>query len=402
MNHKSNLVFLSSLPDFVEKAVLNVFENFDFFCNFNNLKQSINITIANNRSIKADFYISNKFIDLLSQSVFNHKSWFENEPMLVDNNEADYIATCFYMINCLQEYAENVEDKWDRFDYKKSYQYKFGIAQENLVVSYFKTMASELSIEHDFNSESTLFVSHDIDIYKVKKHALKTELKTFDISALLRNFTKSNHDFLQELINIEQNKGIKAVYFWLAEQENYENIPHADYSISDVANYINQIDKSANLKNGLHKSASKKSINQESGLISAEITYNRYHFLKYNIKKDYEKIEASKIKVDCSLGFSHTIGFRNSYGLPFKPYSPILQKQFTFWVYPLHVMDSSLIYYTNGTNAQKEKIILDFIEKNKENCQIGILWHNNNLFGSYREIFFRILESKINTFQTTL
>lgn len=401
MPAKIEIQFLHNFSSKVKNAVINVFENFEHFLQFNQLYKSITVKISLEENDGANFRISQKMIDLLEGDIYEHEAWFEEEPLVVENNHPDYIATCFYMINCIQEYAENVEDKWGRFDYKHSYQYKFSVAQENLVVKYFKEMASELGFSENLNAASTVFLSHDIDVFKVKKQSISTEIKTVDFSAVLRTLAKSNEDLLQELINYEQSKGLKATYFWLPVQGNHREIPHADYTIDKVKSFIKQLGNSSNFEVGLHKSATEKTINDEADLIAPNVKSNRYHFLKYNVKTDYPKLESSKISSDCSLGFSHTIGFRNSYGLPFRPYSPTLQKQFTFWVNPLHIMDSSLIYYTTGTVSEKERMVKQFIDSNRENCQLGILWHNNYLAGSYKEFFYRIVDSYITGLQTT-
>lgn len=387
-----SLTFDDNIEPSAQKAIKNVFENFDYFCKHNSSDFNQNIKIGiDSKSSDCNLYVSVKFLELLEQQIWNHAYWFENEALLIDDNFEDYIGTCFYMINCIQEYADDVEDKWNRFDYKKSYQYKFGVASENLVVDYFKVIAEQLHLKHDFNAPSTLFLSHDIDILNVKRQSVSTEWRTFNISAILRNLAKNKFDFLNDLINIEQSVGVKTTYFWLTEQENTQNIPHADYKVDEVQHFIKHLEKHPNFMNGLHKSAHSLSLNEEASKIGDSIVLNRYHYLKYNVKEDYEKLENSKIEADCSMGFSHTIGFRNSYGLPFRPFSPISQKQYSFWVHPLHIMDSSLIYYTKGTLSQKEKLIREFLAKHTENCQIGVLWHNNYLFGEHLSMFEKIL-----------
>lgn len=393
MNLSYTLTFDDKIPFSAQKAIENVFENFAFFCKYNQLDFSQNISIGlNGKSKNYDCLISQKFINLLENKIWSWQDWFENDALLIDGGFEDYLGTCFYMINCIQEYADDVEDKWNRFDYKKSYQSHFGVVDENLVVEHFKLIAEKLNIKNNFKAPSTVFLSHDIDILNVKRQSISTEWRTFNISAILRNLAKNKFDFLEDLITIEKNLGIKATYFWLTEQGDIENIPHADYEIKEVQPFIEHLKAHPNFKNGLHKSTYSKSLEEEASTIGENIQFNRYHFLKYNVKVDYEKLEQSNIQADCSLGFSHTIGFRNNYGLPFRPYAPIAEKQYTFWVHPLHIMDSSLIYYTKGTLSQKEKLIREFLAKHSKNCQIGVLWHNNYLFGEHLSMFERVLE----------
>lgn len=389
-----SLIYNEKIPQPAQKAIANVFENFDFFCRNNKVDFNGTVKIGIDKiNTDSDVYVSQKFIELLSEKVWHHEEWFESLPLLVYNDFDDYIGTCFYMINCVQEYADEVEDQWNRFDYKKSYQYGFDCAQENFVIEYFKLIAEQLGMNNNFDAPATIFLSHDIDKLDVKRQSISTEWRTFNLSAIFRNMAKGKNDFLEDLINIERNNSVKATYFWLTEQNDFEGIPHADYDLNEVRGFIDFLNNHPNFENGLHKSAHQNSLNEEANKIGDGIKLNRYHFLKYNVKEDYEKLEASEMEADCSMGFSHAIGFRNSYGLPFKPFSPIAEKQFNFWVHPLHIMDSTLIYYTKGTLSQKEKLIREFFAKHTENCQIGVLWHNNYLFGEHLSMFERVLEN---------
>ncbi|MCB9227351.1 MAG: hypothetical protein H6578_09325, partial [Chitinophagales bacterium] len=137
-----------------------------------------------------------------------------------------------------------------------------------------------------------------------------------------------------------------------------------------------KINKSKYHNIGLHKSISSNTINEELTKLLANKL--RFHYLKFNVKEDFEKIEASKIQEDYSLGFSTVLGFRNSYGLPFKPYHPVLEKQYSFTVFPLNVMDSSLYYYLHISNNEDMILVaINFIKNNAESCVLSILWHNN-------------------------
>jgi hypothetical protein len=385
------------IPLSAQNAIRNCLINFEEFCRFNNYVLTQEISVSIYGSENADLYVSKKFIKLLESQKFHFSLWFDKQPLLTDNGFEDYVGTCFYMINCLQEYADIVEDELGRFDYFKSYQHHFDVADKNLVAEYFKILAQKLGIYHNFKAPSQLLLSHDVDIVKVKKNNLKFLLKTGKITqAALTFFTKSDIDYLKEIIDFESENHIKAIYFWLPVKGEsvLKGINNADYDIysEDIQEVIAQINDNRFLENGLHKSISTKSLDEESAMISNEkITKNRFHYLRFNVKNDWELIDQSGITDDYSLGFSHSIGFRNSYGLPFSPYSPVLQKQFNFRVHPLHIMDSTLIYYTKGDFAEKEALVMNFLNQNKENCQLGMLWHNNYLcsinFSEYRNLF---------------
>jgi hypothetical protein len=394
---KTAIHIAENIPPFAKKAIENCLENFAEFCHFNHFEPDFNINIGIYGHSEADLYVSEKFIQLLTEEKYHFSSWFDKKPLLIDNDFEDYIGTCFYMINCLQEYAENVEDELGRFEYTKSYQHHFDVAHKNLVAEYFKIIAQKIGINHAFNAQSQLLLTHDIDIVRVKKTHIKHLLKKGKIGEAFKTFIgKKDIDFLKEIIDFEEKNQLKAIYFWLPikGKSSVEGIQNADYDIYDeeILEVINSIAESKLLENALHKSISDKSLDDERALISnKKITKNRFHFLKFNVKNDFETIEKSDITDDYSLGFSHAIGFRNSYGLPFKPYSPVLQKQFNLKVHPLNIMDSTLIYYTHGNFEKKKQLINDFLEQNRENCEVVLLWHNNYLslenFNNYRKLF---------------
>jgi hypothetical protein len=97
----------------------------------------------------------------------------------------------------------------------------------------------------------------------------------------------------------------------------------------------------------------------------------------------YNAIEESGLKLDASLGFSEQVGFRNNYGLPFNPFNLKEGKPYSFVEAPLHVMDTTLFKNKKISLEEKQKDVFAFFEKNKSNCVISVLWHNN-FFSNYK------------------
>jgi hypothetical protein len=80
------------------------------------------------------------------------------------------------------------------------------------------------------------------------------------------------------------------------------------------------------------------------------------------------------------MGFPDAIGFRNNYGLPIRPYNFKEKRSYDFVEVPLNIMDTTLKFYQNCNSKQAAKMILEFLEKNKTNSLLTILWHNNYFF----------------------
>ena len=71
------------------------------------------------------------------------------------------------------------------------------------------------------------------------------------------------------------------------------------------------------------------------------------------------------LKVDCSLGFAETPGFRNSYGQPFLPYNLSEDRPYRFVEVPLNIMDGTFQRYMKVPVKETATRVIDFFEKNK-------------------------------------
>ena len=112
--------------------------------------------------IAGEFYTS-----LLSENKFNFEHYFRDNCFIHDiHGSEDLIASIFYMVNCFQEFGNNrnTSDKFGRFAYEQSYQYRFKNIQENLVQQRIEKFCMDYIEGHSIRSFRTrIFVSHDID-----------------------------------------------------------------------------------------------------------------------------------------------------------------------------------------------------------------------------------------------
>jgi hypothetical protein len=327
------------------------------------------------------------FDSLLNKKVFDHEAYFSNVPCILfpGNKQPDWLGTAFYMLNSFQEYSyepdDDLLDKYGRFRFDRSYQYKFNCIQKNLVQEYFDNFCREYLpfIEPSKQERKTkVFISHDIDtiygsfvqdgLWALKKGRIDIILKLVMNEILLNPHWKN----IDKIAKINSGYDLVSTFFWLTTKKVAANkIKNADYTIAKIDKLL-QISHS----NGLHKSCYSTSFDEELNILPVSTEFNRFHYLKINLPSSWDDLEAAKLKLDASLGFAERYGFRNSYGLPFKPFNISTQSPYHFVEVPLNIMDGTLSRYMKIPLNETSSIMIDFIEKNSLNEVISIVWHN--------------------------
>lgn len=383
--HPFHIKYKERLSAPILAAIDNVMDNFYYFLNYNQFSFK-EITLNVGLDMPADLHLSHIFIENIEAHIFTHEAWFEKEALIIEGDKKDFIGTCFYMINCLQEYTDTDPDELGRFKFGNTYQAKFNCPEQNLVLSYFQEMALIIFKQEIPLKPSQSLITHDIDfINNGWKKSLKKAIHSLHLNHLIKSIINKikgidPHQNIQEILAIEKSENIGSIFFFMTTKGSTEfgNIRNSDYSIDSayIQNCMTQINESSRHSIGLHKSISDTSFREELSLLPA--AHNRYHYLRFSIPESFQNLSESTIKYDYSLGFSEKIGFRNSYGLPFKPFDPVSQQYYDFWEFPLLIMDSSLHYFMGKTaDSGKLKYIEDFIQKNKYSTVISILWHND-------------------------
>ncbi len=363
---------------YLVQSVRNV--EFDFIP----VKEEADITVGNEKGYTFDVSVS--FYDKLSLELFDHSVYFEDNLMVyADNGEEDLISTVFYLVNCIQEYnADDIYlDKYGRFKQDMSVQHKFGIGSKNLVVELIDIFLSKCGITSGVKQKSKIYISHDIDFLTSGfRQEFIWSLKTGQIgksAVFVKNLAlgKSPWDNINEVIDLDISLNIPSTFYWLNYKERgKEGIQNADYTLEKE--WLETV-KSNGLTNGLHKSATDYTIKKEVGDFPEEVRHNRYHFLKFNLPYAWEELHKSKIKTDASLGFSRGINLRNSFGLPFYPYNLRNEMPYRTLVLPLQIMDVALSAHGSGDRHKIVEEVMGFINDNKTDSVISLLFHNNEL-----------------------
>lgn len=363
-------------------------------------------TLASSQNIALNFYKSVSS----EQPSLHHHHFFTNRPMIeTEEGRPDHIATIFYMVNCLQEHVHDQQclDGFNRFKYEFSYQKKFGNIEQNLVQQYIDTLAGHWGLKGS-TTKSAFFISHDIDtiygsltqdgLWAIKKGRLDIALKLMANSVIGQPHWKN----IDRILKMHSEYDIKSTFFWLVNKGMGEmGIQNADYRIEKEQKLLDMVRQHKSV-NGLHKSVSAMSIDEELDKGKIENPFNRYHFLRFLPRTDWPKIHASRLEFDASLGFAEHYGFRNSYGSAFQPYDLINKQPYNFVEAPLNFMDTTFHKYMKVPRHTIADTIVAFYEKNRENCLFSLLWHNtyftqykyNGFLEQYKKLIAYFYESK--------
>lgn len=360
----------------------------------------VSIGLYSNHHIR----ISDQFIKPYSENRFHHSLYFKDAPLIKhENGSPDYISTCYYMINCIQEYAETEKDELGRFTYENSYQSKFNCFEKNLVTTYFEKIAAELGLSVQKRWPKKVFLSHDMDsINRGNLTEAKNKLKSGDIPQTVKNllnYLSGEHHWLNidELIQLHRSHKLSSAFFWMTEKGENKGISNADYSFNNkkVKKAFEEIEKTEGFFNGLHKSSFPISYKEELKKLPSPVSINRNHFLMFSLPGHFEELSKANLQYDSSLGFSRQTGFRNNYGLPFHPFNITEKCIYPVMEIPLNMMDTYYLFHPDKLENAAENII-NLLRENEGKSLITLLWHNNYLtkgvFSPFREQYTIILE----------
>ncbi|HTF17977.1 MAG TPA: hypothetical protein VK658_07885 [Chryseolinea sp.] len=309
---------------------------------------------------------------------------------LFDPVSIDPLASAFQMVNSLQEYDAPEYDELNRYQYKTSFQKRLNLVNNNLVQQCFDIISKTLRLPIK-SAPTRFFLSHDIDIVygAIVEDGYNVIRKgRFDLFLkMLFHVAIARPDWLNmdQITALESAHDCKSIFFWIVNKGRINSREeNADYRFlsKPIQHQFNTV-AAQGFENGLHKSLSGDSFREEFAKYGNVPYANRYHFLKFQLPGAWHDIESAGLKLDASLGFSAEMGFRNSYGLPFNPFNFKGRQAFSFVEAPLHIMDRTFFQYKKHSPEEAATGIFDFFERNRSNCVLSILWHNN-FFTNYK------------------
>lgn len=341
-----------------------------------------------------DIQVSHFFRQIYQSGDFHFKAYFRKEPLhLTASGKPDYLSTSFFLLAYLQEYTDYVPDAHNRFPFQASVQHHFSCVEQNLVAQYFDALFASIpklsSKINRVNQPTRIFLSHDIDhAFGALRQNARYLLKKAKFGALMQAIF--NHYLripdqllLDKIMDIEDMHDARSVFFWMVNSgKGTRRIHNADYPVDDAR--VRKVQHSIQQRgwiNGLHKSVSRDTYKSEfERLGTTAMRINRNHYLLTELPETFEQLQEAQVALDATFGFPEVMGFRNSYGLPIRPFDIRRKQAYSFLEVPLTVMDTTLRYYQKCDSQQATQRILDFLSKHQQNAVISILTHNNYFF----------------------
>lgn len=347
------------------------------------------------------FKLDEVFWNRVYSDDFNTREF--NDKLILNSN--DLIGTAFYFLNCLWERdSSRPVDRWGRSEFNNSIWREFGFnAPFNHVNGIFNQMAGIIGIALP-KIKSNIYLTHDIDaVYSGWLENGLASVKSFKIGSFFNSLVKhlsGNPEWFNfdQIIDLEKQYNAKSTFYWIVANNKVSGIgKNADYPIHSLKmKAVLEKIEAIEFNNGIHKSLNNVSLKQELIDFNRSIIANRYHYLKFSFQSLIQEMELSGLKLDSSLGYAEKHGYRNGYSLPFVPFNLEENRPSTFLEVPLVLMDATFSRYYRHSNIDATREILQFLDENKLNSTITVLWHNTHFTGAkylgYKDVYESILK----------
>jgi hypothetical protein len=326
----------------------------------------------------------------------------DNDIITFTNNNAiinfDIVASSFYLLSCWQEYIDKNRDKFGRFRFKDSIQYKLNIAFQPVVNYYFDILKHAIEKIYNTQLQSKLwqkndfavFVSHDIDTCESAwKQASYWQMRNGNFIMpfhLIYNKLKGKDGWFNfdQILDIEKKLEISSTFFFISNSTPRKGFRNGDYDLtkrkfSKVFKDIQKHNSEIGLHSGFGAHLNSDYLNHDINKMPLSINGNRFHYLNFDIGNTPNLLQNTNLKYDSTMGFAESAGFRSSFCLPYFLYDIKKDCQTSIVEIPLVIMDSSLRLKCYMNLSQEEIAFLTkrlVKEIKKFNGIFSINWHN--------------------------
>lgn len=346
-----------------------------------------------------------KCISMLQYKRHNIISLFGENKISIEKNtitiHSDIFASAFFMLTRWEEKVNLARDRHNRFPASESIAYKHNFLHRPVVNEYVEFLWDILK-EAGYKGEQKkrefkLIPTHDIDdlFFWRGKNILKRISGDLIKRKYIRlafhniaNYIKSKANHTYDLYNtyayfmkLAENAGSKAVFFFMAGgdtiyDKRYE-IRQAKEIINDIINkdHIVGIHPSYNAYNSVD--LLKEEIQNFANISKKRPANSRNHYLRFEIPKTWQLLDATEIKYDYSMYYSDTEGFRCGTCYEFPVFDIENRKVLNIIEYALIVMDTTLLKLKQSD--VEERIIKLKETVKKYNGNFVFLWHNSNV-----------------------
>lgn len=331
----------------------------------------------------------------------NSKAFFATHPRYAF--PFDPFAAAFYLVSRYEEYLPHQLDALGRFDVKESLAWKKGFLQKPVVNSWanrIRDMLRKRFPQLVFPERKYQYInSIDIDnafAYKEKgivrtTGALARSFFKFDVSGFAKRIStvlgmrRDPYDTYDHLFRIQQEYGLKSVYFFLLADyaENDKNVPISSKKLQSLIKHIADYNDC-----GIHPSFASnlfpEKISVEKSrlrkIIRRDVTKSRQHFLMMKFPHTYRHLIDHDITEDYSMGHAGDVGFRASICTPFYFYDLEQEMKTRLLVHPFAIMDATYLYYLKVKPVEALNMIKSLVaEVRAVQGTFVSLWHNESL-----------------------
>ena len=309
----------------------------------------------------------------------------------------DIIASAFYFISCWQEYTFPKQ----RFDYKKSLQYRFHFADIPVVERYCELLSDALFIaipgfqkKQLWNKKYAINLTHDIDYWnfwtkenveKMDERLLK-KMKSEFLPSFIKYIRHSIHKkwnfhhtkAIRKMIQLEKKIHAESSFFLLTKSD----FPYPP--LNYMQDYFEEI-ISILPRNRVHLQGSKESAENRqqlqlefSKLEGFQAKGFRIRYLNTDFQKLFNLLEQEHINFDSSVGFDGIVGFRAGISLPYFPFNIKENKPFNLIEFPVAISDRSF-FSLQKLEQKKQFYQMEslFDKAKKHGTLVTIIWHNH-------------------------
>ncbi|MEW6469083.1 MAG: polysaccharide deacetylase family protein [Bacteroidota bacterium] len=315
----------------------------------------------------------------------------------------DPFAAAFYLVSRYEEYLPHIRDVYDRYDAKESLAYQSGFLQKPIVDIWAMMIRDVIRGRFPdlvFPERKYRYIS-TIDIDNAYAYKEKGFVRTaggfvknlieFDANELKDRFKvfmglkKDPYDTYDVLLDIQKKYRMETIYFFLLADYgmNDKNVPVQSRRLQLLIKSISDYSKV-----GIHPSFGSNArperlrteIRRLSGILNAEVTRSRQHFLKLVFPDTYRNLIEADIKEDYTMGFATQIGFRAGTCTAFNFYDLDQEVETKLRVFPFAVMDATLRFYMKVSPEEAVDRIRPVVEEVKKvNGTFISLWHNESI-----------------------
>ncbi|MDA9325728.1 hypothetical protein N9Q69_00695 [bacterium] len=309
----------------------------------------------------------------------------------------DIFETIFFHLTRHEEYYcdASFKDQWDIMIEEHHFLVRNDLYQQPIVDNIVESLLLAIGLVPE-TFKSKLTITHDIDVLR-KFDNTKKSLRAFagdvkrnkslkslaKIYSLYKDINAGNkkdpYDTFDQLFVKENHR--KIVYFMAGgtsdNDEKYEVETELFKSIVNLA-------KSRDYQIGIHPSYNSfedyvmitEERNKLQDAIGGKIRTSRQHFLRFSFEETITALSDSGIYEDSTLGYQHRVGYRCGTAFTFLLFDLRRDRNSKVSETPMIIMDGALLDQCKDDVAQANALLMDFIERHKQNSHLTINFHN--------------------------